>query len=130
MRCKKEVGFAVCRVITSDKFREHRWGHSDCAIFIADCIKEISGVDIASDVRGSYSSKKEAIAKLRATGGVDARLDSSLSAVVDQLADGDIVKINRVGYGVFMAGKVWTVDEKEGIGVAMNKKIIKSWRVK
>jgi len=36
------------------------WGANDCALFVADAVQAISGVDLASGCRGRYSSAHEA----------------------------------------------------------------------
>jgi len=45
------------------------WGQNDCALFAADLIGEITGVDLAADVRG-YSSEREAARIIRDAGGM------------------------------------------------------------
>ena len=37
------------------------WGMQDCAMFAADAVKEITGVDIAEDLRGTYSNADQAL---------------------------------------------------------------------
>lgn len=41
------------------------WGGNDCALFAADGIKAITGVDIADDFRGKYSTEEEALALVK-----------------------------------------------------------------
>lgn len=49
---------------------EFVWGVSDCALFCADGIKAITGVDIAVDFRGKYHSEEEAFELIKTlTGG-------------------------------------------------------------
>lgn len=46
------------------------WGANDCALFAADGILAMTGVDIAADFRGKYSDRAEAFALIRSvTGG-------------------------------------------------------------
>jgi hypothetical protein len=46
------------------------WGSNDCALMAADGIEAMTGVDIAADFRGRYSTEAEAFALIRAvTGG-------------------------------------------------------------
>lgn len=42
------------------------WGANDCALFAADGIRAITGVDIASDFRGKYSDESGALASIKA----------------------------------------------------------------
>jgi hypothetical protein len=47
-----------------------QWGSNDCALFAANGIKAITGVDIADDFRGKYSNEAEAFALIKTmTGG-------------------------------------------------------------
>ena len=47
------------------------WGEHDCALFAADGIEAITGVDIAADFRGKYHDEASAMALIRElTGGV------------------------------------------------------------
>jgi hypothetical protein len=41
------------------------WGGNDCALFAADGIEAITGVDIASDFRGKYSDEAGAFAAIK-----------------------------------------------------------------
>ena len=36
------------------------WGTNDCALFAADAVEAITGVDIAEDFRGKYNTEQEA----------------------------------------------------------------------
>lgn len=46
------------------------WGENDCALFVADGIEAMTGVDIAADFRGNYHSEAEALDLIRTiTGG-------------------------------------------------------------
>jgi len=41
---------------------EFAWGTNDCALFAADAVEAITGVDIAEDFRGKYTTEKKAFA--------------------------------------------------------------------
>jgi hypothetical protein len=46
------------------------WGKNDCALFVADGIQSLTGVDIAPDFRGKYTTEEEAFQLIEAvTGG-------------------------------------------------------------
>lgn len=47
------------------------WGSHDCAMMVSDHIKEITGVDIAADVRGTYDTEFGALKVFAAAGGLD-----------------------------------------------------------
>lgn len=46
------------------------WGSNDCCIFAADAVREITGIDHAADVRGSYRTERGAARVLAQLGGV------------------------------------------------------------
>jgi len=49
---------------------EFAWGTNDCALFAADAVEAITGVDIAEDFRGKYTTEKKAFALIASlTGG-------------------------------------------------------------
>jgi hypothetical protein len=52
-------------VIESNRRTPFVWGQSDCAIFAADAIQAMTGQDIASGYRGTYTDAKSATKALR-----------------------------------------------------------------
>src|SRR5579885_53129 len=42
-----------------------QWGANDCALFAADGIESITGVDIAADFRGKYTDEESAYAAVK-----------------------------------------------------------------
>ena len=42
-----------------------QWGSNDCALFAADGVQAITGIDIASDFRGKYTTKAGAFATIK-----------------------------------------------------------------
>jgi hypothetical protein len=47
------------------------WGTHDCALFAADSVQAITGVDIASDFRGKYHDEDTAIQTIREITGIE-----------------------------------------------------------
>lgn len=47
------------------------WGINDCALFAADSIEAITGVDIASDFRGKYQDEATAMKSIQDITGVE-----------------------------------------------------------
>jgi hypothetical protein len=48
------------------------WGTNDCALFAADAVQAITGLDIADDFRGRYSDEAGAFALIRTVTGAGA----------------------------------------------------------
>lgn len=93
-----------------------RWGTHDCAMFGADAIKAMTGVDLGEDIRGTYTSVTSAKEALRACG--DGTL---LKRVRRHLGDakpislaqrGDIVMRDRNTVGVCVGQYSWFVGEE------------------
>lgn len=40
--------------------KRHAWGSHDCALFAADCVRAITGVDLAEEFRGQYNDENGA----------------------------------------------------------------------
>lgn len=59
-----------------------RYGVLDCGLFIAGAIAAMTGVDVAADLRGEYSSRKEAFAAIQRVCG-----RPTMPAIADCLAE-------------------------------------------
>jgi hypothetical protein len=91
------------------------WGENDCALFAADAIKSITGIDIAESFRGKYSDEASAIEAIKTiTGGstlTDAAVWCATRAGLAELKyplmarRGDLVLVDR-GDGTLIAGVV------------------------
>lgn len=46
--------------IEGRRLRPFAWGQHDCALFAADAVQQMTGVDLAADYRGKYRTLKEA----------------------------------------------------------------------
>ena len=55
--------------------RPFRWGELDCCLFFSDWVAEITGVDPALEVRGTYATAREARRMVKANGGIVALVD-------------------------------------------------------
>lgn len=53
------------------RFRPFRWGVQDCCLFPADCVRAMTGVDLARGWRGRYRSLRGALRLLAECGGVE-----------------------------------------------------------
>jgi len=62
---------------SQDKFG---YGQLDCCLFAADCIREMTGMDLAAPFRGQYRSRKAALQAIRAYAG-----SSSVQAIAEKV---------------------------------------------
>lgn len=88
------------------------WGRNDCAIFAADMVKAITGKDFAAGFRGTYRSKRKALAMLEANGwaSLEALGDHFLPRATERLQRGDVVLYDgRFGpfLGIYWAGQIY-----------------------
>ncbi len=62
--------------IETNRFKPFVWGSHDCCAFAADGIKEITGIDIAKELRNTYSDKDGADAIINQYGGIPKMFES------------------------------------------------------
>jgi hypothetical protein len=125
------------------------WGTHDCALFAADGIQAITGVDIAADFRGKYSTEAEAMALIQTvTGGATIADAAAWCAKKFGLAErvdkkgalaplfaqrGDLVVFTAatgqpVAGLVHLSGQIVAVGEN-GLYRFPISKVLRSWRV-
>lgn len=75
------------------------WGEHDCIIFAADCIKAMTGQDLAEEFRGQYDNEAEAWALLGSIGYED--LGALVSSRLPEIKPRDAMR----GDVVLMAGE-------------------------
>lgn len=51
--------------------KPHAWGSHDCAMFAADCVRAITGLDLAEEFRGQYADEPGAMRVLASLGCAD-----------------------------------------------------------
>lgn len=61
------------RVALHETIEAHRrlpfvWGQHDCALFTADCVRAMTGLDLATGFRGSYSTAAGSVRALKRAG--------------------------------------------------------------
>ena len=54
------------------------WGKNDCAMFAADAIRAITGIDIASDFRGKYTTELGAMKTIKQVCGGSSVVDAAI----------------------------------------------------
>lgn len=112
---------ALSKCIEEALQRPFEWGRHDCALFAADAVLAMTGVDPAEGWRGRYSTPRGAIRVLRRDGYDDhiAYAEGYLPEVHPaRAAMGDIVMVETpvgVALGV-LTGAVIAVPDADGLG--------------
>lgn len=70
------------------------WGWTDCMLSVADYIHACGGREIASQFRGTYSTREQALARMRAAGGAEALADATGLMRTASPGRGDVVVID------------------------------------
>lgn len=51
------------------KNRDFKWGEVDCVLFVNDCIKAVTGIDVRKDNPGDYYTELQAVKFVKKLGG-------------------------------------------------------------
>lgn len=62
----------LAAAIEAARGRPFCWGAHDCALFAAEVVQALTGIDFAAEFRGRYASKAEAVGLLGERGGLEA----------------------------------------------------------
>ena len=86
----------LSQLIVQRSKQPFQWGSSDCAMWAFDCVRDMTGRDPAPDLRGAYSTAREAMRLLRAEGGWAAVCAARIgpSVPLADVLDGDVVLID------------------------------------
>lgn len=119
--------------------RPFAWGSHDCCLLACDAVDTITGVDLAADFRGRYTSKIGAIQTLRALGYESIWHLCNAKAKVHQIGRIEANRAQRgdLGYCKSNGGSlcVWggggwhTMFPKSGFGVVAPDRIVQAWRI-
>lgn len=112
-----------------------RWGERDCALFVADWVRIVTGIDPASHLRGKYSSRDGAMVIAGRGGlfGVVARCARSAGLRrVQRHGVGSIGIVrdrDRVAYCAIMSETGWAARTESGLIVANPRSlsVIAAW---
>lgn len=126
---------ALHECVEASRREQFAWGRFDCAIFAADCIRAMTGEDIASSFRGTYADSKGAVRVLKKAGFND--LPAMAEYHFDEIApimaqDGDIAALesDETGWtlGVFIGERVISRGV-EGLGTIDRSRVSRAFRV-
>ncbi len=103
------------------------WGSHDCCTVAADVVLAVTGVDPMEDLRGQYSTERQALRILAQAGGIQAYLNQRLGPVVPvALAQAGDIGVCDDGRLVFCGGGVWKGPGDAGL--ATTDCPVKVWR--
>jgi len=108
---------------------------NNCGLFVANCIRAMTGVDLAYRYRGRFSSLREGLALIREDGYDD--LCDLLAARLEEIpavkaVNGDVMAFsnNLTGWAIGICnGEMVTVLREDGLGVIRRSVAIRAFRV-
>lgn len=108
------------------------WGSHDCCLFAADAVLASTGVDHASDLRGTYDDAASALRVLRAAGGLDAvaaRAGEPVPPLMAQIGDVGVVATEGRESLAVCVGSVWLAPAAAGLAALPLESARAAWRV-
>lgn len=125
---------ALHEAVETTRREPFQWGERDCALFAADCVKAMTGIDLGFGFRGSYDDAAGAAKALRRAGFAD--LPALVASFFDEIHPvragvGDIAAIETAegwALGVYGGPRV-TVLRPDGLGSVDRSIVTKAFRV-
>ena len=112
--------------------RPFAWGTHDCCIFAADMVQAQTGVDLAADLRGSYSDAAGAARALATLGGIEvagARAGEEIPPLHAQVGDIGLVHFDGRDMLAVCSGMHWLTPATRGMGAQPFASASRAWRV-
>ncbi len=108
----------LCQLIEERRHMKFSWGSNDCALFAADGVRVITGVDLAASYRGQYATDFGAARILEEAGGLRA-----LAAALEEkpkgfIHRGDVVIAElewRETMGICSGAGMWCAPGPDGL---------------
>lgn len=104
--------------VESMRDKPFAYGSNDCALFAAGAIEAITGDDLASDLRGRYTTALGAKRRINAAGGMRALASDLPEKPVGMAQRGDVVLAMSEGqetFGVVVGGGYWCAPGPDGL---------------
>ena len=106
--------------LTAQLAQPFAWGQNDCCLFAAGAVQAITGIDLASHLRGQYSTAAEAARILADEGGLVALASANFGAPRSnpgQAQRGDVVCVEVDGRQMLgvVAGAQWCAPGPNGL---------------
>lgn len=125
---------ALHEMIEATRRQPFAWGERDCALFAADCVKAMTGLDLGFGFRGAYGDAAGAMKAIRRAGFDD--LPAVVASFFEEIhpvraGAGDIAAIETAegwALGVYGGPRV-TVLRPDGLGSVDRSMVTKAFRV-
>jgi hypothetical protein len=112
------------------------WGVNDCCLFAADAVVAVMGVDLAGDLRGTYSDASSALHVLRDES-VEQIIGDRLEAIgaedapvaYGRMGDIGIIAIDGRLTAAVCSGGHWYAPAKDGLAHVSLLSAARRWRV-
>lgn len=108
------------------------WGVHDCCLFAADALQAVTGVDVAADLRGTYSTQAEADAVLLAHGGLVelciARAGPVVPTALAQPGDVGLALLGKVRALAVCGGAHFLAPGPLGLVPLPRAQVLRAWR--
>lgn len=120
-------------LISARMHQPFAWGVNDCALFAADAVKAITGVDLAAGLRG-HCTARQALRTIRRNGdlfGIACRALGAASGV-HNAREGDVLLVGmgkRTALGVMLDGGMLVGPGATGLCSAPLTDALCAWRV-
>lgn len=114
--------------------KRHAWGSHDCALFAADCVRAVTGIDLAEEFRDQYEDEDGARRVLASLGCADVGdLAARYLPEIDppMARRGDVVMMEG-RFGPFLAivdGRTAVGPSRRGLEHAPLAGALRGWRV-
>jgi hypothetical protein len=122
------------KIISESHNKPFAWGEHDCCLFAANVVFEITGVDHAAELRGTYKTALQASRALQNAGGVSGIASAALGKEINPLTAqrGDVVLLDRPDHGETLAiciGVNCTAPGENGLQSVPMAEAVTAWRV-
>ncbi len=112
-------------------FEPFEWGKNDCALWCAGACEEISGIDPASDLRGTYSTRRECLEIVKRAGGLVPLIAPRMERTGFSAIDGNGIAVVRIhGWenicAILVDGRA-IAKTARGLLICDNFSIIRGW---
>lgn len=137
LKRKEDWPERLAEYLDAREFAPFRWGLNDCGLFAADAILEMTGVDVAANVRGKYTNCSTALRLIRGIESFTERVATFYG--LDEIAPreawrGDLVLIQSLATNDVAAGIIGMLGLPvcvgvEGMHMQPPDSVLRAWRI-